>query len=504
MWTIPYSLCFDDGYRNKALVLSSENRQKGNRLPLEYMTGDAEKTGRFITLVETSARDYRKRQRLFKQKLTDKDLEGFKERNLSDTQYITRAVYHLLNDHLKFAEDTPFAKKPVRAINGAVTDYMRKRLGLHKNRADGDLHHAMDAAVVAITTDGMIQRISNYAKRREWGTKILGNYVDPETGELLTQEAFDEKYAPSFPPPWPQFRQELEARLAPDPDAEIRSLNLPHYDPEQMVRPIFVSRMPNRKVSGAAHKETIRSGKLPGYSVVKTALSDLKLDKNGEIKDYYDPSSDRLLYEALREQLKLFGGDGKKAFAQPFHKPKKNGTPGPVVNKVKTYGKSSLNVAACGGIADNGGMVRIDVFYVEDDGYYFVPVYTADTVKMQLPQKAVVQGAAVDGWKEMRDADFLFSLYAGDLIKVMAKKPIRLQLANKDASGEPELQRKEWMLYYVGASISTGAITVTTHDRKYQKGSLGVKTLLSVEKYEVDPLGEYHKVHTPEKRQTFH
>ena len=501
---IPYSICFDDGYRNKVLVLAAENRQKGNRLPLEYMAGDAEKTGRFITLVETGVRDYRKRQRLLKQKLTDEDLEGFKARNLSDTQYITRAVYHLLNDHLKFAEDTPFAKKPVRAINGAVTDYMRKRLGLHKNRADGDLHHAMDAAVVAITTDGMIQRISNYAKRREWGTKILGNYVDPETGELLTQEAFDEKYAPSFPPPWPQFRQELEARLAPDPDAEIRSLNLPHYDPEQMVRPIFVSRMPNRKVSGAAHKETIRSGKLPGYSVVKTALSDLKLDKNGEIKDYYDPSSDRLLYEALREQLKLFGGDGKKAFAQPFHKPKKNGTPGPVVNKVKTYGKSSLNVAACGGIADNGGMVRIDVFYVEDDGYYFVPVYTADTVKMQLPQKAVVQGAAVDGWKEMRDADFLFSLYAGDLIKVMAKKPIRLQLANKDASGEPELQRKEWMLYYVGASISTGAITVTTHDRKYQKGSLGVKTLLSVEKYEVDPLGEYHKVHTPEKRQTFH
>lgn len=67
---------------------------------------------------------------------------------------------------------------------------------------------------------------------------------------------------------------------------------------------------------------------------------------------------------------------------------------------MKTYGKSSLNVAACGGIADNGGMVRIDAFYVEDDGYYFVPVYTAGTVKMQLPQKAVAQGAAVDDWKK--------------------------------------------------------------------------------------------------------
>lgn len=500
---IPYSICFDDGYRNKVLVLTAENRQKGNRLPLEYMEGNVEKTARFTTLVETHIRDYRKRQRLLKKELTEEDLEGFKNRNLSDTQYITRAVYNLLNDHLEFAEDTPFAGKPVRAINGAVTDYMRKRLGLHKNRADGDLHHAMDAAVVAITTDRMIQRISNYAKRREWGQKICGSYVDPETEELLTREAFDEKYAPTFPPPWPWFRQELEARLAPDPDAELRVLGLPYYNSEQAVQPVFVSRMPNRKVSGPAHKETIRSGKLPGYSIAKTALSDLKLDKNGEIKDYYDPSSDRLLYEALQAQLKRFGGDGKKAFAQPFFKPKRDGTPGPLVRKVKTYGKSSLNVAACSGIADNGSMVRIDVFHVEDDGYYFVPVYTADTVKPQLPQKAAVASAAPENWKEMRDSDFLFSLYAGDLIRVVRKKPIILKLTNKDSSGQPELLRSEWLLYYSGADISTASITASTHDRKYTGRGIGIKSLVSIEKYEVDLLGEYHKVHTPEKRQAF-
>ena len=61
-----------------------------------------------------------KRQRLLKQKLTEEELKDWKERNLSDTQYITRAVYNLLNDHL---------------------------------------HHAMDAAVVAVTTDWMIERI---------------------------------------------------------------------------------------------------------------------------------------------------------------------------------------------------------------------------------------------------------------------------------------------------------------------------------------------------------
>ncbi len=504
---VPYSLCFDDGYRNKVLVLASENRQKGNRLPLEYMAGNPEKTERFVTLVETSIRDYRKRQRLLKKELTEEDLKGFKERNLSDTQYITRAVYQLLNDHLKFAEDTPFAKKPVRAINGAVTDYMRKRLGLRKNRADGDLHHAMDAAVVAATTDWMIERISDYAKCRELQRNDHGRYIDPETGEVLRKEAFDRKYARGFPAPWTGFRKELLARLSPDPDAEIRALGLPHYDPEEMIRPVFVSRMPNRKVSGAAHKETIRSGKLPGYSIVKTALTDLKLDKNGEIQDYYNPSSDRLLYEALQARLKLFGGDGKKAFDQPFYKPKRDGTPGPAVNKVKTYGKSSLNVAACGGIADNGGMVRIDVFHIEDDGYYFVPIYTADTVKAELPQKAVVAHKPVDAWKEMRDSDFLFSLYPGDLIQITSRDFITLNL-DKDlkkhgATGEPILKRKEWMVYYVKAGIGSGSIAVKSHDGKYNQLSQGIKTLLSIEKYEVDPLGEYHKIHIPEKRQTF-
>ena len=33
---IPYSMCFDDSYNNKVLVLASENRQKGNRVPYEY------------------------------------------------------------------------------------------------------------------------------------------------------------------------------------------------------------------------------------------------------------------------------------------------------------------------------------------------------------------------------------------------------------------------------------------------------------------------------------
>ena len=103
----------------------------------------------------------------------------------------------------------------------------------------------------------------------------------------------------------------------------------------------------------------------------------------------------------------------------------------------------------------------------------------------------------------MCDDNFLFSLYPGDLIRVEGRKPINLTLKNKNATGEKELLRNEWLVYYVSADITTGSITINTHDRKYKKKGLGIKTLLSLEKYEVDPLGHYHKVHLPEQRQGF-
>src|SRR5699024_6378288 len=135
------------------------------------------------------------------------------------------------------------------------------------------------------------------------GQKVVGKYVDPETGELLSQADFDKKYAPEFPEPYDGFRQELLARLSPDPDTRIRELHLPHYDDGEEIRPVFVSQMPRRKVTGPAHAQTIRSGKKPGYALSKKALTELKLDKNGEIAGYYNPKDDVLLYNALKARL---------------------------------------------------------------------------------------------------------------------------------------------------------------------------------------------------------
>jgi len=498
---IPYSRCFDDSYQNKVLVLVSENRQKGNRLPYEYFGQDEARWHGYEVRVENLIHNYRKRQKLLKRRLTEEESTGFIDRNLKDTQYITRAVYNLIRDHLAFAESA-YRKKPVQAVNGAVTAMLRGRWGVQKIREDGDLHHCLDAAVIAATTPGLVQRLTAYNKHRETWERPPAGYVDPATGELI--ELPQEARRDPFPKPWERFRQELEARLDPiDPRHQIDLLKLETYESDEEIKPVFVSRMPNHKVTGAAHAETIRSSKGgDGFTVTKTPLTNLKLNKFGEIEGYYNPASDTLLYDALLARLKDFGGDGAKAFAQPFYKPKKDGSPGPRVDKVKICEKATVGLPVRDGIAANGSMVRIDVFYVEDDGYYFVPIYVADTKKERLPSKAPVAHKAYSAWKEMQDENFIFSLYPGDLVRIQSCAGIKLSLA-KDGTGEKEIVQQNGLYYYRSADIEGGKIDIEVHDRRYSKHGLGLKTLQSIEKYQVDVLGNYYKVDLPEKRMTF-
>lgn len=487
---IPYSISFDDGYKNKILVLAEENRNKGNRLPLQYLQGKRRED--FIVWVENTIRSMPKKQRLLKEKLTSEDEKQFKERNLQDTKTMARFLLNYIGDHLAFADFAAGRKKHITAVNGAVTSYMRKRWDISKIRENGDLHHAVDALVIACTTDGMIQQVSRYAALREC------EYVQTEGGSLAVSVHTGEVLK-SFPYPWPEFRRELEARLGDDPRRAVISQRFPVYlNNDIPVRKLFVSRMPRRKVTGAAHKETIKSPKAlqDGAVVTKRPLTSLKLDKNGEIANYYMPQSDRLLYEALKEQLMKYGGDGAKAFTQPFHKPKSDGTPGPIVNKVKLCEPTTLYVPVLKGtgVADNDSMVRIDVFYVEGEGYYFVPIYIADTLKKDLPGKACVAFKPYEDWKAMSDENFIFSLYPNDLMRVTHKNKLKLTKAQKESTLPDTYETKQELLYYIGADISTASVAGRTHDNSYMTRGVGIKTLEKLEKFTVDVLGEYHKV----------
>lgn len=353
--------------------------------------------------------------------------------------------------------------------------------------------------VIACATQGMIQQISSYYGH------IEGRYLQLEDGTASVHT----KTGEVFPAPWPRFRDEVIARLSEEPQtAGLAQINPALYStlPAGQIKPVFVSRMPQHKVTGAAHKETIRStkGVEDGYVVSKkplTALTTKLLEDS-----YYKPQSDTLLYEALKARLAAYGGNAKKAFAEPFYKPKADGTPGPLVRKVKIVEKATGLVPVHGGngVAKNatGSMVRVDVFYVERDGYYLVPIYVADTIKKQLPNLAIVQNKP---WKPMREEDFLFSLYPNDLVLIRSKKEMPFSLAKslaKNSTRAAKCPVTEALCYYRGTDRSTASIAVCSHDGAYEIASLGFKTLLSVEKYEMDVLGNFHKV-KKEKRQTF-
>lgn len=507
---IPYSISFDDSYTNKVLVRSSENRQKGNRIPADYLKSDPVRWQRFETLVNTQVHNWKKKRNLLTQSLSEEQRNGFKQRNLVDTQYIARVIYNLINDHLQFAETGKYDKKRrTQAVNGAITAHVRKRLGIQKIREDGDLHHAADAAVVACVSPGMIQKITQYTKHRECIRKTPEGYLDTETGELMTREEYDAKYSPKFPAPWERFRQELEARLSDNPAEEIARLHLTTYDSEEEIKPVFVSRKPERKTTGAAHEATLHRKTTGGY-IEKVPLTKLTLNKQtGEIKNYYAPESDRLLYEALKKRLKEFDGNAKKAFAEPFYKPKRDGTRGPLVKKVKLYETHNNTVEVKRGdarasnkhigCAENGSMIRVDVFYVEDEGYYYVPIYTIDVIKGKLPDRAVVAKKLHSEWKVMDDKDFLFSMYPNDLIYVEHKEVFELS-APKGSSLDPTISKTKGLFYYRSFNSNSGSFKIYTHDSSYYKESLGGKTLSCLKKYSVDALGNYSEVLLPEKR----
>lgn len=471
---LPYSRSFDDSYTNKVLVLASENQHKGNRTPWEYMAGKDERVSAFEVWVKSTIRDFRKRQNLLCKKFTA-DEQGWKERHLNDTRYISRFVYNLFREHMEFSSFTTGRKRHVLAVNGAITAYVRKRLGISKIRENGDLHHAVDAAVIGCVTQGMINRVQEYSKLRE-----MCNRKD------------------KFPEPWPGFRRELEARVCDNPKAKLRAIRMGNYtDAElQMIKPLFVSRMSQHKVRAVVHKETIHSVKLAdeGKVIRKTALSKLKLTRDGlAIADYYNPTSDVLLYQELLKRLQEFRGDAEKAFAEPFYKPRSDGSRGPLVRSVKIVEKSESQVMVNQGrgMADNGRMLRVDVFYRQDGrgkGYYLVPIYAADVIKKCLPLKAVSAYKPYDDWIEMKPEEFMFSIYQNDLLLVRSEKGIELTPVVK-STRLPKVKMKEAMVYYQKTNRSTGAITVVNHDDTYMQGSMGVRNIAVMKKMQVDVLG---------------
>lgn len=466
---LPYSRCFDDSQANKALVLCAENRNKSGRTPHEYFGHNPERWERYEAWVAATFRqNWKKRNNLLMRDFTAKE-EEWKQRSLTDTQWIARYLRGYIAQNLAFAD--PELKQKVVCVNGRVTSLARGLWGLGKNREENDLHHAADAVVVAAMTQRTVQRITlyNQAQEKNWTAEIL----DPETGELF-QSVRGRRF--DFPEPWPDFRREVLARLSEDPAARIAALELASYQEPPPLKPVLVSRMPQRGVTGAIHAETIRSLRQDEgrqVSVIRKRLQDLKLT---DMEKLVDPGNNRKLYAAIRARLEEYGGDGKKAFAEPLYKPTNSGEQGPPVKSVKLQETQPSGLKVRGGIAENRSMVRTDVFR-KDGRYYLVPVYVSHIMEGRLPDRAIVAHKPEDEWPVMDESfEFLFTLQPYDFVEIENRKGL-------------------YRGYYRGTDRNGGQLELSApndNDRKIR--GLGARTAGRIQKYQVSVLGDVSPV----------
>jgi CRISPR-associated endonuclease Csn1 len=493
---LPYSRSFDDSKNNKVLALTEENRNKGNRTPYEYLDGanNSPRWREFAAYVESN-KQYRlaKRSRLLRKDFAGKAAEEFRERNLNDTRYICRFFKNYVEQSLKLADGSEARRCVV--LSGQMTAFLRARWGLAKVRGDSDRHHALDAAVVAACSHGMVKRLADYSRTKELA-KVHQGFVDPETGEIPDPAMYQQLHA-HFPDPWARFRDELLARLNIDDSAELRAKmeSLGTYPPEALnaLRLIFVSRAPQRRNSGAAHKDTIYGQperlKEQGGVTQKVPLTSLTLK---DMDKLIDPHRNKKLYAAIRTRLEAHGGKGDKAFPadNPLRKPDRDGNPtGPIVRTVTMVIDKLSGIPVRGGIAKNDTMLRVDVFRHKKDGkFHLVPVYVYHAVTKELPNRAVIAFKDEQDWTEIDDGfDFQFSLHPNDFIRVTQKNKAPI------------------LGYYASCHRGTGNLNLWAHDRSQKVGKegqiegIGVKTAVALEKFHVDTLGNVYPA-PPETR----
>lgn len=518
---VPFSRSNNDGITNKTLVLTEENQKKGNQTPFEYFGADEKRWKEFAARVEstyktrdiktadkaTNAINYKYNGYAMKKKqnllLQDYKNDSWNVRALNDTRYITRFIQNYLRQMVDFVEGEE--KQRVIAPNGTTTAYLRKHWGLAKDRAEDVLHHAKDAAVVAAIDQSIVRQANLFAKRGEIAAllsavKTMEEKTDKLTGEIIDEDEFDKaqrrkdaaivlssKY---FPQPWDNFGKEVMKRTLNTDIAtlqnELRGLDNYDEDFRLSVKPIFVSRMPRRKATAQAHKETIRSPKVKDNDQ-RTVRMPLNKVKRKDVENSVLKESDKWLYDKLLERLNAHDNNPEKAFAEPVYKNDKkfdkNGKQLSPVSNIKVYSTQPSGFYINDGKAfvNNGSMVRLDVYQKPNKKgkieHFFVPVY-AHQIGKNKPAPTKILPAP----KGFTDVDETFtkicSLYPNDYV--------RIYLKNKILEG-----------YYSGYDISVGTLILYPHftpskDIKVAN-RVSARSATLIERYDIAILGDNYR-----------
>ena len=461
---LPWSRFGDNSYVNLTLCTAWANQNKKRRTPYEWMYEDGLDWESYVARVESrpGARDphgmkgIKKRNYLLKDAKEKED--AFRTRNLNDTKWAAKVILQAIEAlyPIELNENGNPIRR-VRARSGGVTSLLRRGWGLEGlkkdkdgNRTSDDRHHALDAIVVAATSEGMLNRLTRAAQESE----KLGK---PRHFERLDL-------------PWPDFREQTKQTLAAiicsraerrRARGEGHEATIRAYSPETDL--VFVRETPEKLVRGVAEKAEGNPEKLEALIAER----------------FERPERSKKVIEALAEWA-LNGA------------PKENPPLGPTgdpIRRVRVIDKGKKPAVMLGekATADRGEMVRVDVFSKRDkkgrEKFYLVPIYPHQVMDKRdypvPPNLAIVANKPESEWEKITDEYvFKFSLYSRCWVEV------------KKSDGEVICG------YYTGTDRSNGKILISPHYTLQKKDGVGTRTLLSFKKFSVNRLGSLSEVKT--------
>jgi CRISPR-associated endonuclease Csn1 len=191
---LPFSQTLDDSLNNKTVAIRQANRIKGNRTPWQAKDDFAAQGWPIAELLARAELMPKNKRYRFGENGYSKWLredKNFLARALNDTRHLSRVAKAYLS--LICPQNT-------RVIPGQMTAMLRAKFGLNnilgvngeKNRND-HRHHAVDACVIAVTDQAMLQRFSN--------------------ASASTREHQLNKLVDTMPLPWPTYREHVQRAI---------------------------------------------------------------------------------------------------------------------------------------------------------------------------------------------------------------------------------------------------------------------------------------------------
>ena len=348
---IPQAKLFDDSFANKTLEARQINIEKSNKTAYDFVSekyGEeylAEYQSRIEQLCKNGSISRTKKAKLL---MREEDIpQGFIERDLRDTQYISRKAKEMLEEIVPFVVSTTGSITDRLREDWQLVDVMRElnwdkydKLGMtyYVNDSDGrripkikdwtkrndHRHHAMDALTIAFTRRSYIQYLNNLNARIPKSTYQNTNTVLEDYGISdiprnqrtsvvmsveLNQMYRDSKGRLRFIPPMPidEFRQVAKAKM----EEILVSMKTKG---KVVTRNTNITKKRgglNRKAQltprGQLHNETVYG---------RIMLPVFKEEKVGSGFDYVKIATvvSQSHRNALKFRLEAFGGDPKKAF----------------------------------------------------------------------------------------------------------------------------------------------------------------------------------------------